>query len=107
MIFYFGFAVVAAIAWRRRVSLPLLGLLLMAFGFWLELAQELVPTRNFRIADLPSPTVWAFWWACAGYTSTIPGWRQRHRPLTPGRSGHGAHGRDGTSACAAVQPRRS
>ena len=54
MIFYFGFAVVAAIAWRGRISLPVLGLLLMAFGFCLELMQEFVPTRNFRIKDLVS-----------------------------------------------------
>jgi hypothetical protein len=53
-IFYFGFTVVAAIAWRRRVSLPVLGLLLFAFGFCLELAQELVPTRYFRTKDLAS-----------------------------------------------------
>jgi hypothetical protein len=54
MISYFGFAVVAAIAWRGRVSLPVLGMLLMAYGYCLELAQELVPTRNFRINDLVS-----------------------------------------------------
>jgi hypothetical protein len=54
MIFYFGFAVVAAIAWRGRVSLPMLGMLLMGYGFGLELMQEFVPTRNFRIKDLIS-----------------------------------------------------
>ena len=54
MISYFGFAVIAAIAWRGRVSLPVIGALLMAYGFCLELAQELVPTRHFRIKDLVS-----------------------------------------------------
>jgi hypothetical protein len=54
MISYFGFAVVAAIAWRGRVSLPMLGVLLMAYGFGLELLQEFIPTRNFRIKDLVS-----------------------------------------------------
>jgi hypothetical protein len=54
IISYFGFAVVAAIAWRGRVGLPVLGLLLMAYGYCLELAQEFVPTRNFRIKDLIS-----------------------------------------------------
>ena len=53
IISYFGFAVVAAI-WRGRVGLPVLGVLLMAYGYCLELAQELVPTRNFRIKDLVS-----------------------------------------------------
>jgi hypothetical protein len=54
MISYFGFAVVAAIAWRSRVGLPMLGMLLMGYGFGLELMQEFVPTRNFRIKDLIS-----------------------------------------------------
>ena len=54
IVFYFGFAVVAAFAWRRRVSLPLIGVLLMAFGYCLELTQKLVPGRTFRITDLLS-----------------------------------------------------
>ena len=54
MISYFGFAVVAAIAWRRRVGLPILGVLLMGYGYSLELLQEFVPSRNFRIKDLVS-----------------------------------------------------
>ena len=54
MISYFGFAVVVATAWRARVSLPLLGVALMAYGFCLELAQEWVPSRNFRLKDLAS-----------------------------------------------------
>ena len=54
IISYFGFAVVAALAWRGRVGLPVLGVLLMAYGFCLELVQEFVPTRNFRIKDLVS-----------------------------------------------------
>ena len=51
---YFGLAVVAAIAWRGRVSLPILGALLITYGYVLELAQELVPTRDFRYKDLLS-----------------------------------------------------
>ena len=54
IISYFGFAVVAAFAWRGRVSLPLIGVLLMAFGYCLELVQEFVPDRTFRINDLLS-----------------------------------------------------
>ena len=54
MIFYCGLAVVAASAWRGKVSLPVLGLLLMAYGYLLELAQHLVPTRSFRYKDLVS-----------------------------------------------------
>lgn len=54
MISYFGFAVIAATAWRGRVSLPVLGVLLMGYGYCLELMQELVPSRNFRIKDLVS-----------------------------------------------------
>jgi VanZ family protein len=46
--------VVAAIAWRARVSLPILGVLLMAYGYGLELLQEFIPTRNFRTTDLIS-----------------------------------------------------
>ena len=53
-IFYAGFAVVAALAWRDRASLPALALLLMAYGFLLEAAQALTPTRNFLIKDLVS-----------------------------------------------------
>ena len=54
IVFYFGFAVVAASAWRRRLSLALIGVLLMAFGYCLELTQKLVPGRTFRITDLLS-----------------------------------------------------
>jgi hypothetical protein len=54
MISYFGFAVVAAIAWRGRVSLPVLGALLMAYGYCLELVQIWVPTRALRLKDLIS-----------------------------------------------------
>jgi hypothetical protein len=54
IVFYFGFAVVAAFAWRRRVSPPLIGVLLMAFGYCLELTQKFVPDRTFRITDLLS-----------------------------------------------------
>ena len=54
VISYFGFAVVAAIAWRGRVSLPVLGALLMAYGYCLELVQIWVPTRALRLKDLIS-----------------------------------------------------
>jgi hypothetical protein len=54
VISYSGFAVIAAIAWRGRVSLPVLGVLLMAYGYCLELAQEFIPSRNFRIKDVVS-----------------------------------------------------
>jgi hypothetical protein len=54
IVFYFGFALVAAFAWRRRLSLPFIGMLLMAFGFCLELTQKLMPDRTFRITDLLS-----------------------------------------------------
>lgn len=54
MISYVGFALVAAGAWRGKVSLPVLGVLLMAYGYFLELAQNFVPMRNFRIKDLVS-----------------------------------------------------
>jgi len=53
-IFYAGFAVVVALAWRDRASLAVLGLLLMAYGFVLEAAQVLTPTRTFLIKDLVS-----------------------------------------------------
>jgi hypothetical protein len=53
-IFYAGFAIVAALAWRDRVSLPVLGGVLMAYGFALEVAQHFVPTRTFLIKDLVS-----------------------------------------------------
>jgi hypothetical protein len=54
MVAYVGFAIVAALAWRDRVSLPVIGAVLMAYGFVLELGQELVPRRDFRIQDLVS-----------------------------------------------------
>jgi hypothetical protein len=107
MIFYFGFAVVAAIAWRRRISLPLLGLLLMAFGFWLELAQELVPTRNFRIKDLVSNGLgilgglcWVYLYdSLVGVRGTVLSRRAGSRRRRTRARRHDAH--------AAVQPRRS
>jgi hypothetical protein len=108
MISYFGFAVVAAIAWRRRVSLPLLGVALMAYGFCLELAQELVPRRNFRIKDLVSNGLGILLGMCWVYLydslfgaqgtglSRLARRRRRRRALAR-RSGIGA----------GMQPRRS
>lgn len=52
--FYVGFAVVAALAWRDRVSLPVLGAVLMAYGCFLEVVQDFVPTRTFLLKDLIS-----------------------------------------------------
>jgi hypothetical protein len=51
---YAGLAVVVAAAWRERLSLPMIGLLLLGYGFVLEVAQEFVPTRTSRIKDLAS-----------------------------------------------------
>ena len=104
MVAYVGFAVVAALAWRDRLSLPVIGLLLMAYGFVLELAQELVPTRNFRIKDLVSNALgvslglsWVYLY------DLLHGARQRatppHRPRPQRRR---AHGRGDAGA----QPRR-
>jgi hypothetical protein len=56
-IFYAGFAIAAALAWRDRVSLPVLGGVLMAYGFALEVAQHFVPTRTSLIKDLVSNAV--------------------------------------------------
>jgi VanZ family protein len=104
---YFGFAVVAAGAWRRQVSLPILGALLMAYGYVLELAQELVPTRDFRYKDLVSNASGILLGMCWVYLydsllgangtrlSRRGGRRRRHSPAPrPG-------------ARAGVQPRRS
>jgi VanZ family protein len=97
IISYFGFAVVAAIAWRKRASLPVLGVLLMAYGFGLELVQELVPTRNFRIEDLASNGLgvllglcWVYLYdslfGAKGTSLSWPARRRRRRVLTK-RSG--------------------
>lgn len=51
---YVGFALVVALAWRDRLSLPMIGLLLVAYSLVLELAQEFAPTRGFGIKDLVS-----------------------------------------------------
>jgi hypothetical protein len=86
--YYVGFAVVAALAWRDRFSLPMIGLSLMAYGFVLELAQELVPTCTFRVKDLVGsriwrPTPWVLVWVYHGYICTtcsrVPSNRRRRR----------------------------
>jgi hypothetical protein len=107
IVFYFGFAVVAAFAWRKRLSLPLIGVPLMAFGYCLELTQKLVPGRTFRITDLLSNGLGILLGLCWVYlydsllgvrgTSLTEGGRFRRRRRSAGRSG----------APAAVQPRRS
>jgi VanZ like family len=53
-LFYVGFAVVAARAWPDRVSLPVLGAVVMAYSCVLEVVQEFVPTRAFLLKDLVS-----------------------------------------------------
>lgn len=103
---YFGFAVLAAGAWRRQVSLPILGGLLMAYGYVLELAQELVPTRDFLYKDLFSNALGILLGMCWVYLydslfgakgtrlSRRHGWRHRRR-------------RAPRPARASAQPRRS
>jgi hypothetical protein len=107
IVFYFGFAVVAALAWRKRLSLPLIGVLLMAFGYCLELTQKLVPDRTFRITDLLSNALgillglcWVYLYdSLLGSRGTRLSQLSRLRP----RRGAGRQSRAG----AAVQPRRS
>jgi hypothetical protein len=103
---YFGFAVVAAFAWRDRISLPLIGVLLMAFGYGLELMQTLVPDRTFRVNDSLSNGLGILLGLCWVYLydsllgvrgtslSHLGRFRRRRRPA--GRS----------RARAAVQPRQ-
>ena len=103
---YFGFAVVAALAWRGRISLPSIGVLLMAFGYCLELMQKFVPDRTFRINDLLSNGLGILLGLCWVYLydsllgvrgtslSQLGRFRRRRRPAGQSR------------ARAAVQPRR-
>jgi hypothetical protein len=104
---YFGFAVIAAIAWRGRLSLPAIGALLMAYGFCLELVQELIPTRNFRVKDLVSNGLgillglcWTYLYdslfGAEGTRLSRPAGRRRERALARR-----------TNARAGVQPRQS
>lgn len=107
VISYFGFAVIAAIAWRERVSLLVIGALLMAYGYCLELAQELIPTRDFRIRDLVSNGLgillglcWVYLYdslfGAEGTRLSRPARRRRRRALAP---------QSGTRP--GMQPRRS
>jgi hypothetical protein len=106
-IFYAGFAIVAALAWRDRASLAVLGGVLMAYGFALEVAQHFVPTRTFLIKDLVSNGV--------GILSGL-GWmhlydslfgEERTRLSRPSRGRRRHRRADGQIARASVQPRGS
>ena len=104
MVAYVGLAVVAALAWRDRLGLPVIGLLLIAYGFVLEFAQEFVPTRSFRIKDLVSNALGV----CLGLSwvylyDLLKGVQERATP--PGRRRHGG-GRDVGRGGASAQPRR-
>jgi hypothetical protein len=107
IVFYFGFAVVAAFAWRRRVSLPLIGVLLMAFGYCLELTQKFVPDRTFRITDLLSNGLGILLGLCWVYLYDsllgLRGTRLSRLGRIRRRRGVGRQSR----ARAAVQPRQS
>jgi hypothetical protein len=107
IISYFGFAVVAAIAWRGRVSLPVLGVLLMAYGFCLELVQEFVPTRNFRIKDLVSNGLGILLGLCWVYLyDSLFGAKGTRLSRPSGRRRGGALARR-SGGRADMQPRRS
>jgi VanZ family protein len=103
MVAYVGLAVVAALAWRDRLSLPVIGLLLIAYGFVLEFAQEFVPTRNFRIKDLVSNALgvslglsWVYLYDLlkgAKQRATSSGTRRRERRREVGRGGASAQPR--------------
>lgn len=93
LVAYLGFAVVAAFAWRDRLRLPIIGVLVMGYGFALELAQELVPTRSFRIMDLVSNGLGI----CLGLS-----WVYLYDLLHDRRAG--SHGRAGTSESAGGLP---
>jgi hypothetical protein len=109
---YFSFAMVAAIAWRGRVRLSILGMLLMAYGFGLELVQELVPTRNFGMKDLVSNGLGTCW-HCAGYTCTIRYSAPGHQalatsaPPAPARARETERHTSGHAAARVVTPRSS
>lgn len=106
MIFYFGFAVVTATAWRRRVSLWVIGLLLMAYGYGLELLQEFVPGRHFRIKDLASNGLGILAGLCWVYLyDSLLGAEGTGLSRLAARHRRRALARDDVDA--AVQPRRS
>jgi hypothetical protein len=96
-IFHAGFAVVAALAWRDRVSLPVLGAVLMAYGFLLEVVQGFVPTRTFLLKDLVSNGVGILLGLCWVYLYDALFGESGTAASTPGAGGSGAR--------AGVQPR--
>ena len=56
-IIYAVFAVTAAIGWRDRIVLPVLGVILITCGVVLEVWQEYVPGRTFRMVDIVSNSI--------------------------------------------------
>jgi len=75
-VIYAAFAVVAAIAWRDRIALPILGLILVAFGAVLELWQTSVPGRTSGLADVVSNGIGvALGLAGVGVMNALPGRR--------------------------------
>ncbi|MGH6919073.1 MAG: hypothetical protein ACREJ0_15380 [Geminicoccaceae bacterium] len=49
---YASFTIIVAMAWREKVGVLWLGLALFAYGYALELVQELVPAREYGLGDL-------------------------------------------------------
>ena len=96
-IFYAGFAVVAALAWRDRVSLLVLGAVLMAYGCLLEIVQEFVPTRTFLLKDLASNGVGILLGLCWVYLYDALFGESRTDLSSPGppRRAHGSGARAG------------
>jgi hypothetical protein len=96
-LFYVGFAVVAALAWRDRVSLPVLGAVLMAYGFLLEVVQEFVPTRTFLLKDLVSNGVGILLGLCWVYLYDVLFGESRTDLSRPGAAprAHGSGARAG------------
>jgi VanZ family protein len=49
---YAAFMIIVAMAWREKVGTFWLALALLAYGYGLELLQDLVPAREYRLGDL-------------------------------------------------------
>ena len=56
-IIYAVFAVTAAIGWRDRIVLPVLGVILITCGAVLEVWQENIPGRSFGMMDVLSNSI--------------------------------------------------
>ena len=48
---YAAFMIIVVMAWREKVGLLWLALALFAYGYGLELLQDLVPAREYRLSD--------------------------------------------------------